>query len=83
LDAIINGGASGNGNAPSSIESSRSKLETALKKIPATSPSNLDAILENVKVRAPYNLTRWSADWSPKAAQAETEKALGSLIVSS
>lgn len=56
LDAIINGDASGangvgNGNDSSPIESSRSKLETALKKIPATSPNDLDARLADVKVR--------------------------------
>jgi hypothetical protein len=41
----------GNGNDSSPIESSRSKLETALKKIPATSPNDLDARLADVKVR--------------------------------
>ena len=50
IDAIVNGGENGNGNASSPIESSRSKLEIALKKIPATSPGDLEARLADVKV---------------------------------
>ena len=50
IDAIINGGGNGNGNASPPIESSRSKLEIALKKIPATSPVDLEATLADVKV---------------------------------
>jgi hypothetical protein len=56
IDAIINGDGGGvngvgNGNDSSPIESSRSNLETALKKIPATSPIDLNARLADVKVR--------------------------------
>ncbi|KAH9041736.1 hypothetical protein EDB85DRAFT_1377240 [Lactarius pseudohatsudake] len=79
LDAILNGtnGPAGNGSGdPSSqVNTNRSKLETALKEIMTFSPGNLDAALEQVKVRTPHDLSLPTLIGS-KAAQAETEKPL-------
>ncbi|KAH9003076.1 hypothetical protein EDB86DRAFT_122831 [Lactarius hatsudake] len=86
IDAILNqsngqngtNGPAGNGSGdPSSqVNTNRSKLETALKEIITFSPGNLDAALEQVKVRAPQDLSLLTLIGSPKAAQAETEKPL-------
>lgn len=43
----------GNGSASSQVNTNRSELETALKKLPTLSPGDLDAGLNQVKVRAP------------------------------
>lgn len=54
LDSILNGDEGGNdpnGDAPTEVESSRSKLASALKNIPASSSNDFNARLENVKVR--------------------------------
>jgi len=59
LDAIINGDADGNANGvngggeSSGIENSRSKLDSALRRIPSVNPSDLDAGLADVKVGQP------------------------------
>ncbi len=83
LDDIIKNGADGAtegpvGNGNSQVNTNRSELETALKKIPTFSPGDLDAGLEQVKVRELQDLLP-VADWpmSPqKTAQAGVEKSL-------
>jgi hypothetical protein len=58
LDAIINGDANASANSgekSSGIEDSRSKLESALKRIPNINPSDLDVGLAEVKVRGSSN----------------------------
>lgn len=57
FDSIINGdhGANGDGNADGSAQD-KSKLESALWKIPNSSPDDLDEVLADVKVWVPYDL---------------------------
>ena len=55
LDSIINGDSGANG---SSQDGNKSKLESALRKIPNSNPNDLDGALADVKVWVPYNLMR-------------------------
>jgi hypothetical protein len=61
LDSIIDedSGANGVGNANGSAQGgNKSKLESALRKIPNSNPNDLDAALADVKVWVPYDLMR-------------------------
>jgi hypothetical protein len=62
LDSIINGDPDANGvnDANGSAQSeNKSKLESALKKIPDSNPNDLDGALGDVKVWVPYDLMRY------------------------
>lgn len=58
LNSIINGdpGANGVDDANGSAHGDKSKLESALNKIPNTNPNDLDGALADVKVWIPYDL---------------------------
>jgi hypothetical protein len=61
FDSIINGDsvANGVGDANGSAQGgNKSKLESALRKIPNSNPNDLDGVLTDVKVWVPYNLVR-------------------------
>jgi hypothetical protein len=61
FDSIINGDsvANGVGDANGSAQGgNKSKLESALRKIPNSIPDDLDGVLTDVKVWVPYNLVR-------------------------
>ena len=60
LDSIING-TDGNGVGDTNgfaQGGKKSKLESALRKIPNSNPDDLDGALEDVKVWVPYDLIR-------------------------
>ena len=68
LDSIMNGddsGANGVSNANGSAYGGKSKLESALRKIPNSNPNDLDGALADVKVWVPYDLMR-GADQASK-----------------
>lgn len=59
FDSIINGDSGANGDANGDAQGgNKSKLESALRKIPSSNPNDLDGALTDVKVWMPYNLVR-------------------------